>query len=214
MALKISIGNKNEEEPKNIEIKKKTPKKPASEPVKEPEPVQPSPPPQNEGFQRNNVPKIDMDAIKSELMKTLEEENERKRKAREKEIRKREEELKKVEAELQEEKENISNNKKFRRKSKMLAKNSPEGNADFFTNYQIRLRNQRMRAITFTISFYLVIGLILACNFYFIFLKKETPMETIEQTVKKDLRVYMFPQMVFRNTLKRTCLSLCRKMSM
>ena len=183
MPLNINLGNKKEEPKKEI-IQEKRPEAPQAPQTPQPDPG---------AFKRFDPPAIDMEALKAEVMQGIKEEEDRKKAAREKAIKDREKELEKAEAALKEEKENLSNNKKFNRKSKMLAKNSPEGNEDYYVNYQIRLRNQKMRSTIFTFSFYLIVAAILACNFYFIFIKKETPLNVIEGSVKKDLYVYMFP---------------------
>lgn len=190
MSIKVNLGKK--EKPKNNKLDESSIKKEISSEENK-NTADNSKTNNNGSYQRNDPQPIDMDKLKEELLIVLQEQEEKKRKEREREIKKREEELKRVEEELKEEKENISNNKKYGRKSKMLIKNSPDSNEDYYNNYKIRVRNQKMKSIAFTATFYIFISIILLCNGYFIFIKQETPINTIEQTVKKNLYIYMFP---------------------
>lgn len=156
---------------------------------------------QNGQFNSQNVvPQFDMEALKAqmakEIMQSIKSEEEEKEKKKRADIEERERELERVQKEIEEEKavNEKEKKKKYGRKSKMMPKSSPESNEDYYQNYQIKLRNQKLKKGIFSSIFYLFVASMLACNVYFIFLKQDKSIEQTAYEVKNAIHFTTFPE--------------------
>lgn len=161
--------------------------------------------PKNESVKRQQVshntrqissqPEINMDELKASLIAEITSEMVKKDKiTRDERIRRIEEREKAIEAIDQQEKVSQPEEKLKGRRKKSIPKTSPETNEDYFTNYKIKVRNQKVKKTIFTSIFYIFIAAMLVCNVYFIFIKKNKSIERTAAEVKYLINYTSFPK--------------------
>lgn len=84
--------------------------------------------------------------------------------------------------------------KKKEKEGKRILNPNPKTNEDYYRNYQKRVRNNRVKKIGIYSTIIGFLALIVILNFYFIFFREITPIETIAAQVKTINKINNYPK--------------------